>query len=48
MPNVNVGFGAIVSAGATIKKDVKELGIYNRDLEIIKDRVFDSKLYYKE
>ena len=29
LPNVNVGFGAIVSAGATIKKDVKELGPKN-------------------
>ena len=48
LPNVNVGFGAIVSAGATIKKDVKELGIYDRDLKIIRDREFDSKLYYKE
>ena len=32
----------------TIKKDVKELGIYDRDLKIIRDREFDSKLYYKE
>ena len=48
LPNVNIGFGAIISAGATVKRDVKELGIYDKELKIIKERKFDSKLYYKE
>ena len=48
LPNVKIGFGAVIAAGATVKKNVKELGVYDKDLKIIREREFDSKLYYKE
>ena len=48
LPNVKIGFGSILSAYAVIRKDVDELGIYDKDCKLIVKRKFDKNLFYKD
>ena len=47
LPNVKVGFGSIMSTQSIIRKNVEELGIYDRDCKLLGRRVFDKETFYK-
>ena len=46
LPNVKIGFAAIVPPGAVIKKNLQEKGIYDVKGDLISKRIFNEKKYY--
>ena len=46
LPNVTIGFGSILPAYVVIRKNLDQLGIFDKDCKLIKKRIFDKNLFY--
>ena len=48
LPNVKIRFGSIISSQSIIRKNIAELGIYDKNSKLIMKRRFDKNIFYDE